>query len=83
METNNTFGGKQILVFRSNINRSKKVKRVCYALLKMEGVHRAIVDLEDWENVLRMECDTKVRVSQIVDVIRQLGYECSELEDDI
>jgi hypothetical protein len=27
---------------------------------KMDGVHRVNVDLDDWENILRLECDSQI-----------------------
>lgn len=69
----------QILVFRSNIDNHRKAALACRVLGKIEGVYHVNVDLEDWEKVLRVECDPIIQVRKIEEQISQLGFECSEL----
>jgi hypothetical protein len=71
----------QILIFRSTIDNAQKAKLACCELMKIEGVHHANVDLEDWENILRVECDGNIHAKQVEDQIARLGFECFELED--
>lgn len=71
----------QILVFRSTIDNAQKAKLACRELMKIEGVHYANVDLEDWENILRVECDGNIHAKQVEEQIAHLGFECFELED--
>lgn len=70
---------KNIRVFRSNINDKYKAAIVCAKLKKMDGVHRVNVDVDDWENILRLECDPVINEECIHQVVLQLGYDCDEL----
>lgn len=72
---------RKVLVFRSNIPTIKVGKRVLEQLKTVEGVSCANVDLEDWENILRVECSSRVQASQIECIVTQFGCECTELED--
>lgn len=69
----------QILVFRTNIDDERKAVLAGRALMKTEGIHRVNVDLEDWEKVLRVECDPEIQPLKIEERISRLGFECSEL----
>jgi hypothetical protein len=75
----NLSAAKNILVFRSNIDDNYKVSKVCAELKKMDGVYRVNVDLDDWENILRLECDPKINESRIHQAVLTLGLECDEL----
>lgn len=70
---------KNILVFRSNIDDNYKAAIVCVELGKMDGVNRVNIDLDDWENILRLECDPGINEHRIRQVVSQLGYDCDEL----
>lgn len=70
----------QILVFRSNINTNEDATLVCNKLLKMDGIYTVTIDLEDWENVLRLESNPSLLIREIEKTIINLGFECSELE---
>ncbi len=72
----------QILVFRSNIDNAQSAALVCRELTKTKGVYHVNVDLEDWEKVLRVECDEDIHTVQIEKQIAGLGFECAELEDN-
>ena len=80
MELSEIFiANKKIMVFRSNIDNKYKAAIVCNELKKMDGVHRVNVDLEDWENILRLECEPEINEYLIQQVVSQLGFECDEL----
>ena len=70
---------KNILVFRSNIDDIYKAAIVCRELEKMDGIYRVNIDLDDWENILRLECDPEINAYRIQQTISQLGFECDEL----
>jgi hypothetical protein len=80
MELNEIFvANKNILVFRSNIDDIYKAAIVCAELEKIDGVYRVNIDLDDWENILRIECEPEITEHNIQQVISQLGFECDEL----
>jgi len=64
---------------RSNIDDKYKASKVCARLEKVNGVLHANIDLDDWENVLRLECDPEINEHCIRQVVSQLGYDCDEL----
>lgn len=68
-----------ILVFRSNIDDNHKAAIVCAELKKMDGIYKVNVDLDDWENILRLECDPQINEDHIQQVVSHLGLECGEL----
>ena len=80
MEPNEIFvETDHILVFRSNIDDIYKASRVCTELGKMEGVCHVNVDLDDWENILRLECDATITEYHVRQIVSQLGFQCVEL----
>lgn len=70
---------ENILVFGSNIDNRYKAAIVCGELAKMDGVYIVNVDLNDWENVLRVQCDSLITQDYIQQVIAKLGFQCYEL----
>lgn len=71
----------EVLVFRTNINSQFKVDLIMNLLAKIEGVYSAHVDLEDWENILRIECQPELSARDIEYHMARFGIDCSELED--
>lgn len=70
----------QVLVFCSNIDTKEAAALICNKLLKVEGVYKATIDLEDWENILRLESNPSLSIHEIEKTIINLGFECSELQ---
>ena len=80
MELSEIFiANKSIMVFRSNIDDKYKAAIVCDELTKMDGIHRVNVDLDDCENILRLECKPELNENLIQQVVSQLGFACDEL----
>ncbi|PSR52284.1 hypothetical protein AHMF7605_01480 [Adhaeribacter arboris] len=68
-----------ILVFKTSISTKKKAKRVKPYLDKLLSGEKWNFDLEDCDNILRI--DSKGDVSKlVVGELNNLGYECVELE---
>ncbi len=70
---------KVVHVFSTNIADSETASKVAKELEQLTGVFLATMDLEDWEKILRVECDPTVAVYTIELVVRQMGYTCGEL----
>ena len=70
-----------VLVFRSNIPDEQTGDRVIAHLKRVEGVSDANLDLDDWEKIVRVECSANVLGRQVENIVAQLGYQCSELND--
>jgi hypothetical protein len=70
---------KIILVFRSNIADKSNAVIVCTELKKMDGVYEVNIDLNDWEKILRLECDREIDERRIQQAVTALGFQCNEL----
>jgi len=67
-----------IYVFRTNIDSSSVFIHLYRELKKLSGVLDCSIDLEDCDNVLRIECvDTPGET--IIEVIEMHGFFCEEL----
>lgn len=71
----------KILVFSSNIDAPEKVKLAKNELLKTEGIYRANIDLDDNENVLRVECHPDCSPNIIEEQVARLGFKSSEFRN--
>lgn len=69
-----------ILVFRTNICFKKDAAKVSECLRKHTGIIRWNMDLEDIDNVLRIET-YYLTAEDIITIVKQCGYECDELPD--
>jgi hypothetical protein len=74
-----SIANKNILVFRSNIDDIYKAAIVCAELQKLDGIYSVNIDLDDWENILRLECALEITEDRIRQVVSLLGYDCNEL----
>lgn len=70
-----------ILVFRTSLHNKKDVRIIAKILNLYKEVITWNVDLEDWENILRIEVTNDCFKNEIAARIRGLGYQCEELED--
>jgi hypothetical protein len=70
----------EILVFKTNVENMKHVRKL-YSLLKtIQGVLKWNIDTEDVDNILRVEV-LSVAPSKIEMALQNAGYYCKELED--
>lgn len=70
-----------ILVFRTSLQNKKDIQTIAKILDTHKEVIRWNMDLEDWENILRIEITKESFKNEIAARIRGLGYRCEELED--
>lgn len=70
-----------ILVFKTSLQIEKDVQTIAKILNMHKEVISWNVDLEDWENILRIEVTNENLTNEIATRIRNLGYQCEELED--
>jgi len=73
------FLNREILVFSSNINNEEIASKICAQLLKMEGIRDATIDLEDRENILRVEVLSGFSKCKIENEIFKCGFRSAEL----
>ncbi len=69
-----------ILVFRTDINSTKRLYQVAFQLcLLLHGNIRWSVDMEDCDCVLRIETDT-VTEAEVISLVEQDKLKCEPLE---
>ncbi|HLR25012.1 MAG TPA: heavy metal-associated domain-containing protein [Fodinibius sp.] len=73
----------KILVFRTNIKTSQSATTVRKVLLPLDGVYSVNIDLEDSENVLRVECHPDASPKIIKKLLAKLGWNSTELSYEI
>lgn len=71
----------KILVFRSDIASSPNAALVRRKLLQSREIFEVNIDLEDSENVLRVECYAGCSPERIENQVARLGFSCSEFTD--
>lgn len=63
-----------LLIFQTNIKSKKKVKSLKPILNKHADILKWSIDLEDIDNVLRIEATTNIKESNIIDIVRMHGF---------
>lgn len=66
------------LVFRTDIKDSNDVKKISATLDNLPGIRDWNVDLQDWENVLRIECKN-LTAATVIRTIYEMGFSAEEL----
>ncbi|WP_062061380.1 hypothetical protein [Aquimarina longa] len=64
----------ELLIFRTDIKSKQKVKDVTPILDKHSGILRWSIDLEDIDNVLRIEAVSHLTEEEIIKLIRVHGF---------
>ena len=67
-----------IFVFRTNIDSSLVFIHLYRELKELPGVFDCSIDLEDCDNVLRIEC-MNTSAEQIIEIVHRDGFLCEEL----
>lgn len=71
---------QQVLVFGSNIDTQLKETVVKLLLQDLPGVTDISIDRENWERILRLECNPEVPSDLVVAKVRSIGFKCYELK---
>lgn len=69
----------KVLVFSSNINTPIKVERTKKELMELDNVYQVDVDLDDRDNVLRIECHPHFEAKLIDKKVSNLGFRSDRL----
>lgn len=72
-------GQIDILIFRTSIRRKQDIKRIGTVLSTLSGIRCWNVDFEDWEKILRIECNG-LTSGEISTALRGINIWASELE---
>lgn len=68
-----------ILVFKTNVEDAKNVRKISPHLKNITGVLKWNIDLHDCDKVLRIEADG-LSPHSIEEIINNAGYYCKELD---
>jgi hypothetical protein len=69
-----------ILIFKTNLNHPEHIHRVQPVIQNMPGIQRWNVDMQDCDNVLRIEA-IELSARTVEAVLQNAGYYCEELQD--
>lgn len=70
----------EIYVFRTGVTSREHVEKLTPRLNSVSGLHRWNFDLDDRENILRVET-INVSPRRIEEILNKADYFCEELED--
>jgi len=70
----------EILVFKTDVQDKKQVKKLFTVMRTLQGIMRWNVDLHDIDKILRIEA-ISLSPRSIEVTLQQAGYFCKELED--
>ena len=69
-----------VLVFKTNIATHAQVEKVSSILSSGKNISHWNVDMEDIDNVLRIEC-AHLSPATVIKLLRKAALECEELPD--
>lgn len=68
-----------ILIFRTSIEKRQEIKKIEKLFTQYPQIHVWNVDLEDWEKILRIECQG-ITPTDISDALNTIDICATELE---
>ncbi len=71
----------ELLIFRTDIKSKKKVKYLKPIFKKYTDILRWTVDLEDIDNVLRIEATANITADDIIEMVQMHGFYIQTLPD--
>lgn len=71
----------KIFVFKTNLQTMERITSVGIILDEQPGILRWNVDHWDVDNILRIEAHETSTATEIMEMIRKVGFDCDELPD--
>lgn len=72
---------KIVEIFKTNVSTEKEAEETIGFLLRLYRDYKINFDLEDEENILRVEVNKlKVETADIIKYMTELGYNCERIE---
>jgi hypothetical protein len=72
---------KIVEIFKTNVQNDKDADKIITSLLALYPVYKINFDLEDEENILRVEVNKLyIEVDKIINYMIGLGYNCERIE---
>lgn len=69
-----------ILIFKTNLSNTERVRSVQPLMRNIQGIHRWNIDMHDCDNVLRIEA-SELSPRTVENALQNAGYYCEELQD--
>ncbi|MCS3310773.1 hypothetical protein NXX38_01660 [Bacteroides sp. BFG-637] len=70
---------EQILIFRTSVKNVRDIKHIAALFTLCPQIYKWNVDMEDWEKVLRIECQG-ITPTEILKALRAINIYAQELE---
>jgi len=71
----------KLIILGTSINSQAGATKILEMLMKIEEIEDVSIDLEDWENVVRVETQKPLAIQKVMDCIKYSGFICYELPD--
>jgi hypothetical protein len=71
----------ELLIFQTDIKSKGKVKSITPILNHHSAIIKWSVDLEDIDNILRIEAKTGLKEKEVIDIIKEKGFYIEPLLD--
>ncbi len=71
----------KLLIFKTNIETSMKAKKVSSIFAYSPKIFEWSIDMEDIDNVLRVEADDYSSEIEIIEMVTTCGLQCEVLPD--
>lgn len=72
---------KIVEIFKTTVLTEKEARETTRSLLRLYPIYKINFDLEDEENILRVEANQrKVETTDIIKYMIELGYNCERIE---
>jgi len=78
---NNFKSRTKLFILKTDIKTKKKVKAIRPFLNNHSGIIKWTIDIEDIDNVLKIEASDYLTEHDIIDKIKAQGFYCDALED--
>jgi hypothetical protein len=72
---------RKIIVLKTNISNIQMLLRIASALNALTGIKKWTIDIEDIDNVLRVECSDELQEKDIKKLIQLKGFTADALPD--
>ena len=70
---------EQILIFRTSVRNARDIKHIASLFTLCPQIYKWNIDMEDWEKVLRIECQG-ITPTEISKALRAINIYAQELE---
>lgn len=70
----------EVFVFRTDLTKHEQIQNVAPHLNSLMGIHKWNFDLEDNENILRIEA-VGISPGRVIETLSDANYFCEELPD--